>query len=258
MMVEKPITLSPVTKPITLHFTGEQIALPNDIRAKIDTYWQERVAQNPHLFNGEAFTVTAFKESPSSIDVELAETNFAHNIYCEAFALENYAYHVIHSACLVITSDNKLIVGEMHQNTARAGTICCSGGGLDRGDLRNDTIFDLEYSTAHELREELGIDPYDKHVTYFAPAYIKTGGPKDKITVLYELHTALNSKEFAKNYETFTTELAQKGEEIEYARLFYIDNTPEAIEKFIAEHQEHLDAYLASLLRTVSMRQPTL
>jgi len=152
-----------------------------------------------------------------------------------------------------VTADNKLVVGKMHQNTARAGVICCSGGGIDRGDLRGNEI-DLDYSTAHELREELGVDPYDKYALQFFPAFLKTGGPRGKMTVIYELHTTLTSGEFAQHYAAFTEKLTEQGDEIEYERLFYIDNTPQATEAFIAEHGDMLDAYLPALLRIVSKR----
>lgn len=253
MQPEQPIQLTPITKPIRLRFTGTHVQLPQELSSKIEAYWKELTQSNPHLFNGEAFTVTSFTETSDAIEVELAETDFAHNMYSEAFDIGEYAFRVIHSACLVITSDNKLVVGEMAKNTARAGVICCSGGGLDCGDIRGDTI-DLNYSTTHELREELGIDPQAEHVVLFRPAYLKTGGPRNKMTVLYELRTTLSSKAFAQNYERFTAELAHKGEAIEYERLFYVENTPEAVGAFIAEHKTRLDAYIPALFRAVSQQ----
>ena len=253
-MTDKPVTLTPLTKPVHLHFSGARVALPNDLQAEIDGYWQTRIDENPHLFNGECFTLTDFVETPTEWRGELDQTTFAHSLYSFAHDIGDYAYRVIHTACLVITSDNKLIIGEMHQNTARAGVICCSGGGLDKGDLRDDGMLDLDYSTAHELQEELGINPTDDYVLKFGPQYIKTGGAGDKITVLYELRTSLTSKEFAERYQAFVDELEQSGGDIEYACLFYIDNTPEAIEAFIAEYEPQLDTYLAQLLRIVNQR----
>lgn len=251
-MTEQPIKLTPLIKPIRLHFSGRHVVLPDELQAKVDAYWQTRIAENPHLFNGEAFTLTGFKETPTEIHGELDETNFAHSLYGYQADMGQYAYRVIHTACLVITSDNKLVVGKMHQNTARAGVISCSGGGLDRGDLTDNGDMDLDYSTTHELNEELGIDPHDEHTLEFKPAFIKTGGPGDKITVLYVLRTALTSEEFADNYAQFTEQLARDGKEIEYERLFYVNNTPEAVESFIAEHMEWLDIYIPALFRYVS------
>lgn len=251
-MADKPIVLRALTKPLRLHFSGTRVALPADLETKIEACWRTRLAENPHLFNGDCFTLTSFDETPTEIRGELDATTFAHSLYSYANDIGEYAYRVIHTACLVITSDNKLVVGEMHQNTARAGIICCSGGGLDKGDLRDGGMIDLDYSTTHELQEEFGIDPADDHVLEFGPKFIKTGGTGDKISVLYVLRTSLTSQEFAQKYDQFVAELARDGKEIEYARLFYVDNTPEAVETFIAEHTEQLDAYIPALFREVS------
>lgn len=242
------ITLTPLVKPVTVKFSGTVVRLPKKLSQRVNSHWQTLTRQNPHLFNGEAFTVTSFRETSSEFQVELAETNYAHTLYCEAYDAGEHAFRVIHSATLVVTNDNKLVVGQMSQHTARGGVISCSGGGIDRGDLRGDMI-DLDHSSAHELREELGIDPYANHVTAFFPAYLKTGGPTGKMTVLYELHTGLQSQEFAENYQTFIDTLDRKNEKPEYTRLFYIDNTPTAVEAFITQYGSQLDEYLPKLLR---------
>jgi hypothetical protein len=253
MFQKQPIQLTPLTKPLRIHFTGAQAVMPPELSDKIAAHWVQLTHQNPHLFNGEAFTVTSYADNPDAIEVELAETKYAHNLYSEAYDAGEYAFRVIHSACLVITSDNKFVVGQMGERTARAGIICCSGGGIDRGDIRGDSI-DLDYSTTHELQEELGIDPHGSHAESFGPAYIKTCGPLGKITVLYELRTSLTSSAFAENYEKFVSELAAKGEEIEFGQLFFVDNTRDAIEAFIVSHEGNLDEYIPLLLRAENQR----
>lgn len=250
-MKSSPVQLTPLTKPLRLRVSSQQTHLPDKLQADIAAYWQERISENPHLFNGEAFTVVGFAETPEAIQVELSETDFAHNLYSENFDAGEHAYRVIHSACYVITSDNKIVVGKMSKHTARAGIICCSGGGIDKNDIRGNEI-DLEHSTAHELREELGIDPYDTHVQVFVPVFLKTGGPRNKMTVLYELRTDLASDAFTQKYAAFTAELTKQHGDIEYERLFYIDNTPTAVEAFIEAHSDTLDEYLPILLRTIS------
>jgi hypothetical protein len=250
-MQDKPIKLTKLTKSVQATYLGGQVSLPTELSEKINTYWEQRLRENPHLFNGDTFTMVSYTETPEAIEVELAASKFAHSLYSAHNDAGEYAYKVFHTACLVVTSDNKLVLGKMGKNTARADIICCSGGGIDRGDIRGDSI-DLDHSTIHELREELGIDPLGEHAVSFGPVYIKTGGYKDMITVLYELQIDLDSRAFAQMYAAFTAELAKHNEEIEFERLFYVDNTPAAIEAFITEHADYLDAYLLPLLRTVS------
>lgn len=243
-----PVTLTPISKPLHLTFTGSKVVLPDNLQRRAEDNWQKRLQASPRLFNGEAFTVTKFDETPEEIHAELAETDYKHVLLSEAEDLGEYAFRVIHAATLVITSDNKLVFGEMNEHTARAGVISCSGGGIDRGDLRGDTI-DMDYSAAHEVREELGLDPHNPSTSRFFPAYLKTGGPSGRMTVLYELYTTLTSNEVRKNYEQFIDTLAKKGEDPEYQQIFYLDNTPEAVEAFIKKHGAYLDEYLAALLR---------
>lgn len=251
-MSEKPIVLTPLTKPIHIRYSDEQVTFSPETTAKIAAYWEKRLQENPHLFNGDSFTLTSLEETPEAIEVKVAATKYANSLYSvNNDDYDEHIHRVFHSACIVVTSDNKLIFGEMSKDTARAGIICCSGGSIDRGDIRGD-IIDLDYSTTHELREELGIDPLGTHAISYKPAYIKTGGPHDMVTVLYELVTDLSSEQFAKNYATFVADLAKKNEEIEFERLFYVDTTPEAVEAFIAEHKEQLDAYIPALLRAIA------
>lgn len=252
MSQDEPIRLEPLTVPIHIRYTTEPIILPVDLREKVEAYWQERLHKNPHLFNGDQFTLTNREDTPEAIEIVMAPTKFATSLYSMNHDdMEEYAHKVFHSACLVITSDNKLVVGEMGKDTARGGSICCSGGSIDRGDIRGESI-DLDYSTTHELQEELGIDPYGEHAISYKPAYIKTGGLNNITTVLYELRLDIDSKTLAANYEAFAAELAKNNEEIEFGQLFYVDNTPKAVERFIAEHGLALDAYIPALFRTVS------
>ena len=248
--------LTPLTKPLHIRLTSSPVGLPDDLIEKIAAHWDTLTAQNPHLFNGDAFTVTGYIDAAEAIEVEVAETKYAHNLYSEAHDAGKYSFKVIHSACLVVTSDNKFVVGEMGLHTARAGQICCSGGGIDRGDIRGN-IIDLDHSTTHELQEELGISPYDEHAVSFRPAYMVSGGPLGKITVAYELRTDLSSAAFKKHYGAFTRQLAATGKDSEFGRILFVDNTLDAIEEFIAAQGDHLDQYIAPLLRATSQQTTT-
>jgi hypothetical protein len=111
---------------------------------------------NPRLHNGEVFTVVAVDETDERIDIELAETDYAHYLYShQVGGLGKYTVRIIHSATLVITADNKMIFGSMGAHTSRPGVIQCCGGGIDHDDI-TDGVVDIEHNTAKELAEELG------------------------------------------------------------------------------------------------------
>jgi hypothetical protein len=249
----KPVTIRPLTKDITIHFDGQQVRLPKDMQAKVDAHWLQLVTANPHLFNGEVFTVVDFADTNDGMRVKLAVTDFAHHMYTSEFDdLGEQGTRVIHSAALVITNDNKLIFGAMSKHTSRPGQIVCSGGGLDYSDIQ-DGVVNIEHSTAHELREELGVDLYDtQRVKYFLLAYLKSGGRKGVMSMVYTVYLKQTSSDFMATYKQFADELVSRGEESEFDELFAVDNSNQAVEDFVELHEARLDEYMPALLRAVA------
>lgn len=229
----------------------EPITLPSHIQNQIDEHWQSVLAERPHLYNGTVFSVLETSFNPDAVTVTMAKSNFAHNVFSEIYDLGEHAYRVLHSATLVITRDNHVVLGEMSQDTARPGAICFSGGAIEPEDIIENKV-DLAGNTIRELSEELGVNANDStQVVSFAPAYLKTGGPKGKITIVYRADLALSSDEFQKQYNAFVRGLHAKGERPEFEQLYLVKNTLESIAEFIAAHPE-LDEYVPPVLRAIS------
>jgi hypothetical protein len=137
----------------------------------------------------------------------------------------------------------------MGAHTSRPGVIQCSGGGIDHKDITGGVV-DAEYGTARELAEELGIDAYDKtRVQQFQPAFIWKGGPLDVITIIYTVQLTQTAEAFRKDYEAFTAQLAQRGEEPEFGQLHYIKADTPSVKAFIQKHGALLHEYVPDLLR---------
>jgi len=224
--------------------------LPPDVRAKIDQFWQERRRDNPHLFNGEVFAITDLRETLEATTITLAETDYAHFLYNYAVGdLSEYAVRVIHSAVVVVTSDNKFVCGSMGLQTSRPGVIQCCSGGIDHHDVMEGGVVDIE----HNMAKELGIDPYNPaQVAEFAPAYFKWGGPRDTVTVAYIARLQVTSNEFLQGYDKFVRQLQQNGEEPEFGELFCIENDQKTLESFVAQHHDRFDEYMPSLLLEIA------
>jgi len=247
------IGIHPLKKPIRIRVgNGGSVALPPAMRQKIDRHWQRLVKDNPRLHNGEAFTVTAVNETDESIEVELAETDYAHYLYShQVGGLGAFTVRIIHSTTLVITADNKMIFGAMGKHTSRPGIIQCCGGGIDHNDITNG-IVDIEHNTARELAEELGLDPYDKNlVEAFFPAYLKSGGPTGKMTLAYVLCLKQSGGQFLRQYEQFVADLKRCHEEPEFGQIFCIGTDKKSIEAFIGDSEDRLNEYMPVLLRTI-------
>lgn len=245
-----PIAFQPIPKNLTLTYAGDMVGLPLAVQALVDADWQKRVAKNPKLQNGEVFTVIGITHDANGMQVQLAATNYAHYLYSQQYQnLGEHTVHIIHPAAIVITSDNKLIFGAMGTHTSRPGIIQCCGGGIDFSDAVDGTV-QIESCIRRELKEELNSDCYDTGVVRsFKPAFLKTGGPTEKMTVIYELEIKQNSVEFLKNYKNYVELLKKQGEDPEFERLFCVERTKREVEKFITEHESMLNEYMAVLLR---------
>ena len=240
------VNISPLDKPISIRFGGEKVELPAKLQTLIDKNWQQLLKEKPQLHNGEVFTVSEMIETEDLIEIKLSETGYAHYLYDREYGgLNQYSVHIIHSATFVMTADGKLVVGEMAPQTSLAGTIQCSGGGIDFGDI-TDGIVDIEHSTVKELSEELGIDAYDKNrVESFEPKYFKTGGDRGVMVILYELHLKENAKKFNLAYEEFVEKM---DEDPEFSSLFYIDLDKNSIKAFLSQYGHYCNEYLESYL----------
>lgn len=244
----KQIQNAPIPNGLVLSFAEEKVKLPSDIRTKVDQHWRQLATNNPKLRNGEVFTVASVKETPDNMIISLAETDYAHYLYSQQVGgLGDYTVHIIHPAALVVTSDNMFVFGSMGEHTSRPGTIQCCGGGIDHSDIK-DGMVDVEHAIIKELAEELGIDAYNKDlVKEFYPAYLKSGGPTDKMTISYILRIGQTANQFMSSYQKFVKTLNDNGDEPEFGELFCINNTQESLDGFIAKYGERLNEYMAVL-----------
>lgn len=244
------IALQPLPENLIVTFTGDEIILPNLVQARINIDWQDRIAKNPKLQNGEVFSVAEVRQDVSNMHIRLAMTNYAHYLYSQQYQnLGEYTVRIIHPAAMVITSDNKLVFGAMSQHTSRPGLIQCCGGGIDFSDIV-DGQAQIEKCITRETREELDIDPHDQElVLSYRPVYLKTGGPTEKMTVVYLLQLKLNSAEFLQHFENYVEALKSRGEDSEFDTLFCIERDSVSVDEFIDEHNEMLNEYMPRLLQ---------
>jgi 8-oxo-dGTP pyrophosphatase MutT (NUDIX family) len=245
-----PIALRSIPENLVVTFTGSEVALPSVVQARIDIDWQERIAKNPKLQNGEVFSAVEVEQDASGMHIKLAATNYAHYLYSQQYQnLGEYTVRIIHPAAMVITSDNKLIFGAMGQHTSRPGIIQCCGGGIDFSDIVDDKV-QVENCITREIKEELNIDPYDLDlVLRYQPAYLKTGGPTEKMTVIYLLQMKLSSAEFLRHFENYIDALKKRGEDSEFDALFCVERDTAHVDEFISEHNTMLNEYMPGLLR---------
>lgn len=232
--MKNPVIISPLTKKLIVRFSNKSVVLPQDVQEKIDVYWDELLQSGKTYKRGEVFTVTKKESFDDRLEILVERTDYAHYLYCQNVdTLGEYGVHIIHTASLVETSDGKMILGKMGDHTSRAGVYQLCGGGIDNGDLRGG-VFDFDHNITKELQEELGIDVNDtQRISAFELAYLKEGGPTDKMAVIYRVILNETSEQFMEKYDAFVLRLRENGEYEEFGEILVLDNNKVAIIAFL-------------------------
>jgi|SRR6185369_3136842 len=248
----KPFKILSISKKIIVRFSNHDVQLPEEIQSKIDAYWEELLASGKTYKRGEVFTVTQKEVTEEAINILVEKTDYAHYLYCQNVeSLAENGVHIIHTAVLVETLDDYFIFGEMGPQTSRYGTIQLCGGGIDNDDLRGE-YFDFKHNISKELKEELDINVSDTiRVSFFDEAYLKEGGPTDKMTVIYRVVLSETRDGFLKKYAAFVERLKDMGEEPEFGKIIALKNEKSEFESFFSQNDRKFDEYMNPLFEFI-------
>ena len=190
----------------TIH---KKMNLPKDLRDKIDEFWNEQVAKNPNLFNGEVWNVTKMEENKDDIVLTIEKTDYAHYLYDERHGIEEkYACHNLAGGTYIVTKDGYAVIGELDDTTSYPRMMQVSGGGIDeKVDLVNGE-FDLIITAKRELKEELNLDLDNKEqIEKYNFEYIEVPeGKRHSYCVIlkaYSLFTKDQLEEYFKKYYNY-------------------------------------------------------
>ena len=139
---------------IKIKFKDEILELPKDIKEQISIFWKQSKKDNPNLFNGELICVSEYKETNKLIEITCKRTSYAHHLYDERVGLpKEYGCHNLVVGCLLETSDNYYIIGEMASNTSVPNCLQIPGGNVDNTDIKEDRV-DILNALIRECKEE--------------------------------------------------------------------------------------------------------
>lgn len=206
---------------------GEKnIELPRAILEKIEIFWKEQEKENPHLFNGEVWSVTKFEDLEKKKRLTIQKTNYAHYLYDERVGLEReFACYNLNGGILLETLDKKYIVGEMDETTSYPKGLQIPGGNLDQNDIKKDGSVDLIGNIARELQEELNLDLFDKFmIKSYKMQYMEIPeGRRHSYAPMLKGILMMTEEEMKKHYKKYKEYLKETNQELEFAKLYFID-----------------------------------
>lgn len=204
----------------------KNVELPKDIVEKIELFWQKQIEENPHLFNGEVWSVTKFEELEDRLRLTVQKTNYAHYLYDERVGLEgNLACYNLNGGILLETLDKKYVVGEMDETTSYPKGLQIPGGNLDQNDIKEDGAVDLIGNIARELQEELNLNLFDDSIIQGCKMqYMELPeGRRHAYSPKLKGFLKMTSEEMKKYFEKYKIYLRENHKEVEFAKLHFID-----------------------------------
>lgn len=252
MKFSSPVTLTSISKPVQVIYTGRRLQLPHSVQSAIDAYWDALLQSGKTFTRGDVFTIETIEEQESCLQIKVSLTDYAHYLATINHVPEvsECPCRVVHTSVLIKTKDNDLVFGEMAEHTSTPYRLQCAGGGITRDDIQDDNVIGLLENAQMELFEETGIDcDNHDHKCQISFSYLKQGGEGNFVGDMFMAETGMTSKEVKMLFKEHNASIAADGQKPEFTNLVFVKNTKTDIEIFLENNQKPINDYLPSLLR---------
>ena len=242
------IEISKVDRKIKLYHIAERIDLPEHIQEKINDYWKIRLSDNVKLRRGRVFCIRNIIYNSDEVEINLVDTDYAHYLYTMNNVIEKkYACRVCFAVGLIMTSDNKYIIGQMNKDTSTPLRLQLPGGGLEEQDIINGNVC-LENNLDRELKEEVGFGIADKKMVASSELkYIKQGGNCGFIAFIYKIKLKISSEEYRVYFKKYCNDLLNTPE---LCNVFFVDRDRKIVDQFFNNMQVPIVDYLYPVILT--------
>lgn len=132
-------------------------------RQAIDENWQQEVAAKPSLYDGEIYLAVRAELRDGILTASYQRTSFRSLLYWRRDKSADKPFHIFGSG-VIVSSDNKLLLGQMASYNAVGGRIYFPAGSNDDQDIVDGKV-DLAGNARREVLEETGIDLADAQRT---------------------------------------------------------------------------------------------
>lgn len=234
---------------INISFVEEKVILPKEIETNIDTFWQQQKLENPKLWNGALLCGDDFYMYNDLITLTCKRTSYSHHLYDERIGLpDKYACRNLVVGCLLETSDNFYVVGEMSEFSSFPCGLQIIGGNVDDNDINNGKI-NIFNAIQRECREEVNIDLFDTtQVDSFKFRYIILPEHSHAYFFVAKTKLAMNMEKFKEHFQSYLDYLRKNNLEMEFRKIHFIPKK-EAI-TILCQMENPKRTYLTELLET--------
>lgn len=244
---------------IKVYYTNERKSLPIAYSEEVKKHWKSLLNSGKKFFNGDVFTINNIEFSESRVDIFVGLTDYAHFLYTiNKNTYEDDDCRVIHTSVLIVTSDNKFAIGEMNEETAFPFKLQFIGGGIDKNDIKGETL-DLEHNIKKEILEELGINVKDKSIVKsLQPCYLNSGGQNNFLSAIFTMELWINEDELTGLLNKHNADLSLKNKMQEIRSLIFVDAGKEAVKEFVIKDKRKKDENLVATLEAAVGIRPVL
>lgn len=233
---------------VKVKIEDELFELPKEVKEKIEEFWTKCKIENPNLWNGELMCVGECKKQENELLITCKKSNYAHYLYDERIGLsKELACASLVAGCLLETSDNYYIVGELAENTSFPHCMQISGGSADNNDIKDGKI-DIFSTIIRECQEELNINLKDKkQVENFKIKYISLPSEAVHTYILFAKgKTKMSKDQMSEYYNQYLKYLKENDLEVEFEKVHFIKKgkIKEELRKFDKPKREYLKSLL--------------
>lgn len=125
-------------------------------RDAIDANWRLEIAANPDLFDGEIYLAPQADLDNGVLCATYQRTSFRSLLYWRKDANPDKPFHIFGSG-VIVSADNRLLLGQMAAHNAVGGRIYFPAGSNDDQDIVCGEV-DFAGNARREVLEETGID----------------------------------------------------------------------------------------------------
>lgn len=235
---------------VDIKYKNESINLPENIRESIKENWN---VNGERFTNGDIFFIKDYdvNKEKKSIKLDVCNSKYDHYLYTRFNdTYDEYSCVNLWSGAVIETSDGKLVLGEMSNETVSEGELHISGGSTDRDDLENNMI-DYYKTMKRELYEELGIDLDNKNIVKdFYLRYLKIPSIIEvelSFGVLYKIDLNITFEEFKEKFYKYKKYLDDNKLEVEFTEVYGIDKNKKCIEEFEKNYSNRIPKYIVEM-----------